>query len=1127
MRKTQKNEMFPVVAIGASAGGFEAVQELFKYLPHNTGMAFIFVMHLSPDHKSVLSELLARKTRMSVCEAQNRMLLEANHVYVIPPDRDMLVSGGRLILHRAKESGFRRLPVDSLFRSLAQTRGGRAIGVILSGTASDGTLGAEAIKAEGGITFAQDPVSAQYDGMPQSAIAAGCIDFVLSPRKIAQELCKIARHPFIASVNKHEAKINEIVAQGKGLESVCAVLRQVSGVDFSHYKSATITRRVQRRMVLLKIKKLKDYTNFLKRHSDEVASLCDDLLINVTEFFRDERPFQALQKNVLPSILKNRAKDQEVRVWVPGCSSGEEAYSIAICFAEALGSRAKEVPVKIFATDLSDNSINKARRGIYGKNIKESVSAERLKRFFLKDGDSYKVAKSLREMCVFSRQNLCADPPFSNLDLISCRNLLIYLQPVLQKKAFNCFHYSLKTGGFLLLGVSESVGGYANLFRAVDQKNKIFEKKYSLAGPMLDVGQRYLAPQRSGVLKDAVATLDHKLPRSGEGIDIDAVIGRAVEREYAPCGVLIDSDMEVISFRGKTGRFLESASGKPTHDIFKLVREGLASSLRVAINEAGKTGHRVKKEGIISDNGRRKGVFITVIPIPLSSDRTNPKALKENCFLVLFQEIVMARGTKGRAKVSANTLKDGDYLEALHTEIADLKSCLRTVTEEAETVKEELTTANEEILSSNEELQSTNEELETSKEELQSSNEELITTNEELQNNLVEKSRLNNDLVNLFGSINLPIIMVDKGHVIRRVNPQAEKVLNVIPADIGRAISRVKLNPDIPDLDEKIARVMDSLQPQMFEIRDREANWYLVHLKPYRTTDDRIDGVVMVCMDITQNKKAEKYASEAATAKAVAAAEKENATEIKAAYQKLKEAQDMLIQSEKMGALGVMSAGVAHELNNPLAGIMEIIRYYVSNKDPNDKEVDDLKQVLEAGERMTRIIRGLLDFSRHSAGDVTEVNCNDTIDVALSFSQGALIGDHIEVRKDFAQGLPMVRADKTRIMQIIVNIVSNAVDAMDRKGVLRIATRAVTVNHNRFVEMEFTDNGCGIAKKDLHRIFTPFFTTKSPGKGTGLGLAVVHSMVKQLAGDIIVESPTAGQGQGASFKVRLPAIVAA
>ncbi|MBF0123452.1 MAG: PAS domain S-box protein, partial [Candidatus Omnitrophica bacterium] len=846
-----------IVGIGASAGGLEAFSDLLKYLPSNTGMAFIFVMHLSAEHKSVLSELLGRRTCMLVSEAKDGMLIEPDHVYVIPPDRDMSIMGGKLVLVKMKGVGFLHLPVDCLFRSLAEVRGNRAIGVILSGTATDGTLGAEAIKSEGGITLAQDPQSAKYDGMPQSAIAAGCIDFVLSPQKIAKELCNIAKHPLIASGKAADTKTLESITPTKGLEDLFAILRVSKGVDFTYYKAPTMMRRIERRMVLHKQKKIKDYVNFLRANKDEVGALYEDLLINVTEFFRDEKPFVALQKKVLPKILKNRAKDEEVRIWVPGCSSGEEVYSIAICVAEVMGPRAKDVQVRIFATDLSDRSIIKARRGVYEKNIRESVSPERLKRFFVKDGDSYKVSKAVRDMCIFSKQNLFNDPPFSNLDLISCRNLLIYLQPLLQKKIFDHFHYSLKPSGFLLLGISESAGSYAKMFRCIDGKQKIFEKKYVLAKPALNVAQMYYRNNGPVALKNTVPAVDLQPRRFLERTDADAMIERAVMNEYASAGALVNCDMEIVSLRGKTGRFLEMGSGKPSQHILKLVREGLLYSLRVAIHEAMRTGKKVQKNAVVAaDHGRARSVTIAVIPVSYPSEKTKSRARKEGCFLVLFDETASVSGSKAKPKRRGVQAKDSEYSQAIEKELAETKEYLRTVTEEHEGANEELKAANEEIMASNEELQSANEELETSKEELQSSNEELITTNEEMQNRNAEISILNNDFVNLLGSINMPVIMMDTGLVIRKVTSQAQKALNIFSSDLGRPISHIKLNVDIPDLETILSQVIESLQPQTLDIRGKEDRWYSVDIKPYRTIDNKIDGVIVVFADITERNRA-------------------------------------------------------------------------------------------------------------------------------------------------------------------------------------------------------------------------------------------------------------------------------
>ena len=850
-----KTTSFPIVGVGASAGGLKAYQELLRNLPAKPGMAFVFVMHLAPEHKSLLTELLVRLTKMPVNEVKSGMPIEVNHVYVKPPDANLSIAGGKLILSERKDSSFKHMPIDHFFCSLADELGNRAIGVILSGTATDGTLGAEAIKAEGGITFAQDEISAQYDGMPQNAIAAGCVDFVLSPKKIASELGRIAKHPFISSAAPLKTD-KSIITKDKGIESVFDILRSAGGLDFTNYKSPTISRRIARRMVLLKLKNIRGYIKFLRENKDEAGKLYEDLLINVTSFFRDPKVFDALKTQVLPAILKKRTKGQGVRIWVPGCSSGEEAYSIAICLLESLGNEAGAVPVQIFPTDVRDDSINKARAGIYGKDIKNSVTPQRLKRFFTKTGNSYKISGQLREMCVFSRQNVFSDPPFSNIDLISCRNLLIYLQPVLQKKVFHNFHYALRPGGFLLLGNSEATGGYSNLFKTLDGKHRIFAKKYLSAGLELEFGRKYY-PSNKLEIKEKTAI------KKGKEADIEGVVERIVLDEYAPCGALIDSDMKVIQFRGHTGRFLESAAGKPSLDIFKLAREGLLMPLRAAIHKAKETKHTVRRDAdAVLYNGRGMRVKITVVPV-----ESGP--LKEKFFLVLFDEITGSAGLKklpkerGKISLKGKSADCDEYIENLNKELAETKEYLRTVIEEQESANEEVKTANEEILSSNEELQSTNEELETAKEELQSSNEELVTTNEELQKRNTESSLLNNDLINLLDSTNMPVVMMGTDLVIRRVTPQAEKVLNIISSDAGRPISKIKLNVDIPDFEKILLDVIETHHPDTFEIKDREETWYSVNIRPYRTLNNKIDGVVAIFVDITERKKAQQIIEDA------------------------------------------------------------------------------------------------------------------------------------------------------------------------------------------------------------------------------------------------------------------------
>ncbi|MBN1869511.1 MAG: PAS domain-containing protein [Candidatus Omnitrophica bacterium] len=839
---------FPIVGIGGSAGGLEAFQEFLKNLSAELGMAYIFVMHLSPKYKSMLVQLLSRETKMPVNEVKSGTALQSNQVYVIPPHAGMYIKNGKLNLYRMKEHGM-NMPINTLFCSLAKEKGKQAVGIIFSGTATDGTLGASAIKAGGGITFAQDDKSAKYGSMPQSAISTGCIDFVLTPKKIAAELGRIAKKIRLARPGPVTPEESPPTAE-QSFKNIFDILSQDKGLDFSHYKFPTVRRRVTRRMILHKMKNLPDYVKFLRKNKSEADSLYEDLLINVTGFFREPKVFDALRKQVLPAILKDNTKNQMVRIWVPGCSSGEEVYSIAICLLEVLGKKTRDVPVRIFATDVSEAALARARRGIYDNTVKNQITPGCLKKYFTKIDGFYKVSKKLRELCVFSTHNVFSDPPFSNLDLISCRNLLIYLQQVLQKNIVHKFHYALKPGGFLLLGHSESANGYSNLFEKANPRQKIYINKSRVMVPKHAWNKRYDRTKST----EMVSKKDNNPVRE---TDIEAMVERIVLDEYAPCGVLIDNNLEVVLFRGHTGRYLESATGKPSHNLFKLAREGLGLPLRAAIYKARKTKQTIKREiENVKFNGHRMRIIINVVPMKSAISQ-------EEYFMVFFDEMTRPVLPKRLPKTRGESGEEEKYAESLQKELAETKEYLQSVIEEQETAIEEVKTANEEMLSNNEELQSINEELETAKEELQSSNEELITTNEELNNRNAEVSLLNNDLINLLGSIDMPVVMLGTDLVIRRITSQCEKVLNIIAADIGRPIGKIKLNADIPGLEKILLGVIESLNPRTFEVKSPEGNWYSVYVKPYRTSDNKIEGVVVIFIDTTAQKQAKQMIEEA------------------------------------------------------------------------------------------------------------------------------------------------------------------------------------------------------------------------------------------------------------------------
>jgi two-component system, chemotaxis family, CheB/CheR fusion protein len=813
-------------------------------MPVDTGMAFVLVQHLAPKHASLLSEILSRATEMPVMEVHDEPQVQPNRVYVIPPDRNMIVVRGILQLLPREQGRGRHQPIDFFLRSLAEDQGDRAIGVILSGTATDGTLGLEQIKAEGGITFAQDD-TAQQGSMPHSAIATGCVDFVLSPAAIAAEIGRIARHPHLALPAR--AKPRSVEADlGKILE----ILRRDRDVDFSLYKASSLHRRIHRRMVLHKMEKAESYARFLRRNPGEVEALYQDILINVTRFFRDPETFAALKAEVLPGLLRNRSLDEPVRVWVLGCSTGEEAYSVAILFAELTEGRRNRHPVQVFATDLNGTVIEKARAGVYPKSIEHDVSPERLQRFFAQVDGSYRVSKTIRDMCVFARHNVLTDPPLSQMDLITCRNLLIYLEPALQKKVLPLLHYALKAAGLLVLGSSETIGSYRDLFEPADARHKIYTKKPST--------RRVTFGQPAGARRKEAPGRGRGRPQpSGAVADAQKEADRILLARYVPPGVVVNAELEILQFRGDTGPYLTPAPGKASLSLLRMTREGLAVALRAAIGKARKQKAPVREAGLLirSHDGTRE-VDLEVIPLKGSST---------GGFLVLFEEPVPPPSAplpsrKPRTRAAAADAAGQDENARLTQELAATREYLQSVIEQQETANEELQSANEEAQSANEELQSINEELETSKEEIQSSNEELVTVNDELQNRNAELNLLNNDLFNVLTNVQMAIVLVEQNLRVRRFTPMAEKLFNLVPTDIGRPISDFKLNFSVPDLEPLLKEVIDTASPREREVQDRLGMWYSLRIQPYKTLDNKLDGAVIMLVDINTLQRAREYA---------------------------------------------------------------------------------------------------------------------------------------------------------------------------------------------------------------------------------------------------------------------------
>ena len=830
------NGLFPIVGIGASAGGLEAFSELLQALPEDTGMAYVFVQHLDPRHVSLLTGLLQRHTGMPVLEASDNLKVEPNHVYVIPRNAHMNVTSGVLSLSPRHSSPLPHMSIDPFLRSLAADQKSKAIGVILSGSASDGSLGMMAIKASGGITFAQSSDTAKYDGMPRSAVAAGCIDFVLSPKDIGRELARLGRHPYIAPTGSKEPNKSDPTS-GEAIAGILALLRNATGVDFSYYKPTTVQRRIQRRMALQRVDTLNGYLNKLRSDSAEVHALYEDILINVTEFFRDPEVFERLKKVVFPK-LSTSPGGGPVRIWVPGCSSGEEVYSIAMALLEFLEERSHEISVQVFGTDISEIALDKARAGIYPASIAHDIPPDRMRRFFTKVNSSYQINKRIREMCIFAKQNLTRDPPFSKLDLISCRNVLIYLGPVLQKRVLRMFHYGLKPNGFLLLGSAESIGSHSDLFTIEDKGTKIYLRRNTAVRALnLDMTPRAAEAEESEAPAPTESWTETELLREADRI----VLGK-----YAPVGVVVDDDFYVVQFRGRTSLYLEPSPGMASFNVLKMAREGLSVELGNALQKARREKAPIRHEGLRIRRGSSfVGLNFEVIPFKKVAGR-------DRRYLVLFEEAppdTTPPAEKKSGKRPTATAVERENAQ-LRQELVATREYLQLLIEEHESSNEELRAANEEIQSSNEELQSTNEELETAKEELQSTNEELNTVNEELQTRNAQLAQTGNDLLNLLGNVNIPIVMLGNDLRIRRFTPVSHRVLNLIDADVGRPIGNINLNLEITRLDRILAEVIETLAPKNLEVKDFSGRSYSLRIRPYRTEDNKIDGVVMVLVDI-------------------------------------------------------------------------------------------------------------------------------------------------------------------------------------------------------------------------------------------------------------------------------------
>ncbi len=848
--KVKSAEQFPIVGIGASAGGLAAFEAFFSGMPAVTdpNMAFVLVQHLAPDHKSILTGLIQRYTRMQVSEVKDGMEVRPNCAYIIPPGKDMAFVNGSLQLLEPSAPRGQRLPIDFFFRSLARDQRERAICIVLSGTGSDGTLGVRAIKGEGGMTMAQSPTTTEYDGMPKSAIATGLVDYELPPAEMAVQLMAYAAHAFTGLVkhSPHAPTENENTRQ-----TIFNVLHKETGHDFSQYKSSTINRRLKRRLAIHQIETMDDYVKYLRQTPAEAKILFADLLIGVTNFFRDPESFKVLEKKIIPKLFADRSVGDTVRVWSQGCSTGEEAYSLAILLQEHLNTLKQSYTVQIFATDIDSKAIATARAGLYPAGIDADITPNRLARFFSiePDNTTYRIHKGIRDMVIFSEQDVIKDPPFSKLDLISCRNLLIYMTSNLQKQIIPLFHYALKPGGFLFLGTSETAGDFGDMFAVFDKKAKLYRRKQGLNTIYRAHPGHIFSTTITGHSPQLLPTW--KKARLGK-LSLRELTEQALLLQVAPTGALVNGHGDILYLHGRTGMYLEPPPGETAvNNILEMARDGLQHELASALHKTStsreishRTGLRVKSHGAFIT------VNLTISPMITSPTTSNEAPL----YLVILEEVVPADGDKS---IDTDGSTPSTELDA-SVYIASLRQELRTKEQLLRTANEELKSSIEEMQSINEELQSTNEELETSKEELQSTNEELSTVNAELQSNVADLTIANNDMNNMVAGTGIGTVFVDHLMRILRFTPDFTRIINLIKTDVGRPIGHIVSNmTGYDNLIVDVQAVLDNLAPKEKDVQTTEGRWYTMRIQPYRTTDNVIEGAVISFIDITERKRIE------------------------------------------------------------------------------------------------------------------------------------------------------------------------------------------------------------------------------------------------------------------------------
>jgi len=1136
---------FPIVAIGASAGGLEAMIDLLTHLPSDTGMSFIYVQHLSPDHKSMLTDILAQKTKMKVLEIDKMDKIEPNSVFVIPYNKGIEVKDGNIkVIPRSSSST--AISIDILFSSLAQAQKERVIGVILSGSGSDGTIGVKTIKQEGGLTFAQDD-SAKFTSMPHSAIAAGVIDYILSPQEIALELARLSDHSFTKKKQRRLSKEDLIEDNNPDLKLILNHLYKLKGVDFGLYKPTTIKRRITRRMLLYKIATLNEYANLVLLKNEEIDILYQDLLINVTSFFRDTDTHKYLKQTLFVKLLKKKKSGESLRIWVPACATGEEAYSIAMMLLEIQDNKPHHIPIQIFATDLSENAISKARLGAYTRQELLSLSPKRIQRFFIKSEGNFRVSKAVRDMCVFAPHNILSDPPFSRLDFISCCNLFIYLDSAAQKKVVNTFHYALNGGGYLMLGKSENISQSANLFTLINKKYKIFARNgYPGLSKLPELSARFSlmnAPNKiTPVIRRNVTSQNITVNQNV----LDKAIDDILIAEFMPASVVINHQMEIIQFRGITDLFLTHPQGKASFNILKMARPEIAFELRGSISRVIRTKNRIRKLGIdVKINGLVKKVSIEIVPLAVE--------WSESLILVLFNEHDLGDNYDSPSNRSKGSLDSKDKrIKRLEDELASVHAEALSIAQDQEAFNEELQSAHEEVVSSNEELQTVNEELETSKEEIESANEELTTTNQELQtrNDLLNESyEYSNAIVS---TMHEPMLVLGKDLRVKSANKAFYQKFGVLEEHTEGVLLYDLGNKqwDIPALRELLEHIIpNKSQFSNYEVKHTFLNIgeKTMSLNASRVVQKahREQLILLIIADITEVRRliVEKEEREKELLKKeILKRQTEKRRLEKAVEQRTKELikanlllenknTTLLTMNKELEAFTYVSS---HDMQEPLRKIQMFASHILEKENENlsDKGKQHFYLMQKSAERMRQLIHDLLAFSRISADErkFEFVNLNKIIDEVKSELKDEIIEKHavIEMKNNCD-----VFIIPFQFRQLMHNLISNALKFSNplNKPFIIIKTRNVKLTNKNtpnlseqktYCRISISDNGIGFEKEFSNKMFEVFqkLHSKEEYPGTGIGLAIVKKIVENHKGIITANSEL---NKGSTFDIYIPA----